>query len=62
MTNYLSIFKFSCSTTNGVDILVLGLQFHCSCEGEEVWVCCTFTYYSYSRITSILISVRSSLT
>jgi len=36
MTNYLSIFKFSCSTTNGVDILVLGLRFRCNCEGEEV--------------------------
>jgi len=36
MTNYLSIFKFSCSTTNGVDILVLGLWFRCSCEGEEL--------------------------
>lgn len=28
--------QFSCSASTGVEIHVLGLGFHCDCEGEEV--------------------------
>ena len=30
------ISQFSCSASTGVEIHVLGLDFHCDCEGEEV--------------------------